>query len=266
MRPIKPTDNNSVSEELVIQRHGFSKRNPYTFFGEGPYLGFELEVDCEEAPDNFWNILNAIFIKYKSDRYSVEKDGTLTHGVEIVFQPHSLTELKYYLTTEFSQVLQELKQVGCQELAPKAGFHLHVSKTMFGEDEATQQENVAKIWKLFSTYSDRIIAIGHRTNLKYSEFPQKPLEYKSLIKYKVCKEWTLRPRRARYQAINVINKNTVEFRCFQSSLDLRRLNFWIDFVHHVCLKSTTITWEDAGNWDAWFSDFKHDSKLKQYIK
>ena len=53
MRPIKPTDNQTVAEEIVIQRHGFSKKNPYTFFGEAPHFGFELEVDCDNAPENF---------------------------------------------------------------------------------------------------------------------------------------------------------------------------------------------------------------------
>lgn len=253
------TNISKVSEETIIHRHGFSKKNAYIYFEESPYLGFELEVDCEQVKEDFQKKLCEVFYQHKSQHYTVEKDSTLTNGAEIVFQPHSFSELKNYLNTEFAEVLKKLKEIGCQEFAPKAGFHLHVSKTLFGETDEVQQDNVAKIWKLLSNYPNKFIAIGHRINLKYSTFTDLRLEFNSLFKHKVRKEWSKKNyRKIRYQAINVINPNTVEFRFFQSSLNLNLLNFWIDLVYYISNKSCEISWTEVDSWNAWFSDFPYN--------
>jgi hypothetical protein len=134
---------------LTIHAHGCTKKLSYTYFGEGPYLGLELEVDsleCKNKEELHLDIATILDRPTLDSHYMLERDSSLKNGLEIIFQPHSYVLLKDFLNMHFSKILTELKDATCLGgIAPFAGLHIHVSKIFFGETLEEQQENIAKV-------------------------------------------------------------------------------------------------------------------------
>ena len=134
---------------LILNKHGATKELPYKYFGESPFIGIELEIDTlfQVNKEQFQaEILTILDKENLIDHYNVEKDGSLVAGLEIIFQPHNIYELKNFLTQSFSLILKELKAIPyMQDSTPFSGLHFHISKTLFGDTLDTQIENIAKL-------------------------------------------------------------------------------------------------------------------------
>jgi hypothetical protein len=88
-------------------------------------------------------------------------------------------------------------------------------------------------------------------NRAFARFPKAPLTKEEAL-FKVKSEMSNPIKWARYQAINVLPANTVEFRFFQSTLDLSLLNCYIDLIYQLVTQAPKISWESCATWEAWF--------------
>ena len=142
-----------------------------------------------------------------------------------------------------------------QDSTPFAGIHFHVSKTLFGDTLGTRIENIAKLWFFCSKFEASLIKIGRKINLKYSRFPRTTLSKEEAIA-KVEKELDQNniKNENKYQAINLNNPDTVEFRFFKTTLDLDTLIFYTDFIYWISLQSTKLSWENCNKWESWFEN------------
>ena len=244
---------------LILNKHGATKELPYKYFGESPFIGLELEIDTlfQVNKEQFQaEILVVLDKENLIDHYNVEKDGSLVTGLEIIFQPHNIVDLKNFLTNSFSTTLDELKVIPfMQDSTPFAGIHFHVSKTLFGDTLKDQIENIAKLWFFCSKFESSLIKIGRKINLKYSRFPRTPLSKEEALA-KVEKELDQNniKNENKYQAINLNNPDTVEFRFFKTTLDLDTLIFYLDFIYWISLQSTKLSWGNCNNWESWFEN------------
>ena len=242
---------------LILNKHGATKKLPYIYFGEAPFIGIELEIDTlfPVNKEQFQaEILTVLDKENLIGHYNVEKDGSLVAGLEIIFQPHNIVDLKNFLTNSFSTTLNELKVIPfMQDSTPFAGIHFHISKTLFGDTLDTQIENIAKLWFFCSKFESSLIKIGRKINLKYSRFPHRPLSKEEAIQ-KVKKELADIKKENKYQAINLNNTDTVEFRFFKSTLELEMLLFYLEFVYYISVHSTKLSWENCDKWESWFEN------------
>ena len=250
---------------LEILDHGKSKFLEYTYFGTSPWFGVELEVDVLKHQDRemLQNTIARILDRANTkDHYILEKDGSLKNGLEIIFQPHSEEELINFIKTDFKYCLNDLQNfTTLEEASPLAGLHIHVSREAFGKTKLIQNENIAKLIFLTSKFKTNFYKIGQKRNLAYAKFPSRKLSIPDAIQ-KVIDESSTYVKENRYQAINVVNSNTVEFRFFRSTLELDRLLFCIDFIIYLVKQSNICTWSDCTDWNIFFKDAPNHLKLK----
>ena len=84
---------------IELKSHGKTKEQPYIYFGEAPFIGIELEIDTlfPVNKEQFQvDILSVLDKENLVTHYKVEKDGSLVAGLEIIFQPHNIYELKNF--------------------------------------------------------------------------------------------------------------------------------------------------------------------------
>ena len=84
---------------IELNSHGKTKEQPYIYFGGAPFIGIELEIDTlfPVNKEQFQvDILSVLDKENLVTHYKVEKDGSLVAGLEIIFQPHNIYELKNF--------------------------------------------------------------------------------------------------------------------------------------------------------------------------
>jgi len=188
-------------------------KNPNDFIGDGPlYLGVELEVECPydddiaEAAEDTQNKLGYTFL--------LKEDGSITDGFEIVSAPADLANhLKMW--DKFFNNPSTLIEVtsGC-------GMHVHVSR------KALSRLDIGKlIYFLNSTDNKWFVEfIAGRYNNTYCE------------KLTDCDIWKTAKNgnEDRYRMINMQNPNTIEFRIFESTLNIKEFKARLEFVASLC--------------------------------
>jgi hypothetical protein len=243
---------------LPIYQPRESKHFDYTYFGHGPFLGVELELDVSKPTDTLKLRQTIAEILDKEDlknHYFLEIDTTLKNGVEVIFHPHSLEELQLFLKTSFAPVLEELKsKTELEEDSPYAMFHVHVSKSFFGDSLETQHKNIAKLWYFFSRYPMELLqGVGQTKLALFTKIYDYNLTQAAAVA-KVNTEYTTHPAWSRYQAINVNNEKTVEFRFFRATLDLSTMLFFINLCYYFATRAVTASWEECADWSQFFKD------------
>lgn len=252
---------------LKIYQQRESKQFPYTYFGSpGPCLGLELELDTIKQVDSDLlrqQIADILDQPATKDHYVLELDVTLKHGLEVIFHPHTWEELRQLLSGPFASILTKLRQeTDLEEGSAYAGVHIHVSRNLFGETTETQNQNIAKLWYFISRYPLELVrCVGQKRSLTAAKIYNYHLSKEAAIA-KVATEYTQRSLKNRFQALNVTNENTVEFRFFRATLDVATLLFFVDFCYYLATRAVTIPWEECASWETFFQDAPENLKVR----
>lgn len=171
-------------------------------------------------------------------------------GFEWIFQPRTLEDW-HANRPAFERFLDVARSEG-YHAEEGNGLHVHVSRTALGHDAEQVAENVAKIERLFSGANyDLMRQLAGRTEDDACQWaPRKNGdEYESREDYKRS---IMNRSRSRYEAVNVTNRDTVEFRLGASTVDPSRFYRWIECLAWVVRRAWTITPEEAESFDSWF--------------
>ena len=130
------------------------------------------------------------------------------------------------------------------------GLHIHASRSLFGRYEMIQDLNIAKcILLIENNFNSIILPFSRRTSDLMHEWSRRPRacindcdsELTAINKAKETKD------DGRYQAVNLMNSKTVEFRFFRGTLNLETLfaalqfiDFIIEYVSNNNLKDVCI--------------------------
>jgi hypothetical protein len=178
------------------------------------YFGVELEVEVAKGERRekvlaLNEIINGGDI---GSKVFFETDGSLTHGFEIITQPMGLdnhTNLWKWLKTEAKDGLLSHKTSTC-------GLHVHVSRALLTPLQ------ISKLVFFINDPSNQALieAVARRYNTRYANFKDKKLgsAYKA-------------DRHDRYQAINIENRETIEFRIFKGTLKYESIMAAIEFTN-----------------------------------
>jgi hypothetical protein len=166
------------------------------FFGQGPkFFGLEIETEVESGNrEEKLRDLHNILGNYAS----LKDDGSLDYGIEIATQPATMEEHKQRLVPLFSKMprgLRSWKKSSC-------GLHIHVSR------KPLTDLAIAKTVCFVSANHNRrfIKMIAGRDSCSYCKILPKKMG--SAAKY----------NDDRYEAINLQNDATIEFRLFKGTL------------------------------------------------
>ena len=209
-------------EESQIINPNHEAKVPLDFMGKGPhFFGIELEVECDEnlnrRPVYAKTVLSLFdgFVITKHDG-SIRDENGKVNGFEIVTVPASKTvqyEKWNYFFDNKPKGLKSFDTLTC-------GLHIHCSR------KPLSQLTIAKML-LFVNDSKNIEFITTIAGRNHNRFCK--------IQKKVIGDYR-RPL-DRYEALNLINRGTVEFRIFRGTLKRESLFKSIEFCDaliHFC--------------------------------
>lgn len=219
------------------------------------YIGAELEIsggcDYDDRNESAAVMLEALGWDGCDpyDTAHAEWDCSV-EGFEWIFQPRTLEDWNVNRPA-FERFLEVARSEGYHS-EDENGLHVHVSRTAFGRDAEQVAENVAKIERLFSGANyDLMRALAGRDEYGANRWaPRKANDgHESRDDYKKS---VVARSRSRYEAVNVTNRDTIEFRLGRSTVDPSRFYGWLECIAWVVRRAWTITPAEAESFDSWF--------------
>lgn len=177
------------------------------------YFGFELEVENNEHNiDN--NEMAEIINNIMQGTVVFEHDSSLNTGFEIISNPMTFNYIMENIT-RFKKMLQELIDNGyTSHDAGTCGLHIHLSKNYFTENQVDKMQFLIEKFKkeliIFSRRTGEQIERWAKFITDYQEAQNEQLNLDFIKKYKNKSE--------RYEALNLSNSDTIEFRLIRGTL------------------------------------------------
>jgi Putative amidoligase enzyme len=188
-------------ERCVPDEHGtiaeYGADVPFGKIGIPPhYFGVELEVETQG--DSYREQKAKQVRELLSDFVIVTEDGSLSHGFEIVTRPATLEKQLFHWKPFFDNVPSGLRSFQTDT----CGLHVHASR------RPLSQLQIAKIVCFVNAAHNRAFlkCIAARDSARWSRYHAKKLSDGN----KVNPE--------RYEAVNLQNRETIEFRIFKGTL------------------------------------------------
>ena len=249
------------ADEQVIHDY-YYKPEPH-FMGRGSrYFGVELEIDgAGESNANAAKIVEVA--NCKGELVYIKHDGSLDDGFEIVTHPMTLD---YHMNKmPWEAVLNKAKEMGyLSHKAGTCGLHIHVNRTAFGETEAEQDAVIARILYFFEKNWEELLKFSRRTRKQLQQWADRyglKEHPQDILKH-------AKGDRQRYTAVNLTNRETVEFRMFRGTLKLNTLIATLQLVDRICDVALYLSDEEikAMPWTTFTSGCAHLPELVQYLK
>lgn len=202
-----------------------------------PYLGVELEIEMDKYEEKgkaaqriheAWG--HALLLK---------EDGSLSYGFELVTGKFSL-EHHQKIWPDIARVALE---AGCiSHKAKSTGLHVHISRNFLSPLD------IGKIQCFVNSplHRNHIITLAGRECPNYAALKKKTLTEKST---------------ARYEAINLCNARTIEFRLFKGTLKATRILASIEFTYAACSWVKTVSIADCEHWGKFFEYVQENRKI-----
>lgn len=226
-------------EPIIYRYH--SRNRPDVNFGDyeddgkNLFMGFELEFDTrrERARQSKLNVIytsNCIFGDDTTLYYMC--DGSLNNGLEMITQPRPLS---WHLKNKdkYTELFAAIKEAEFgADRYKSTGFHVHVNRSFFEDNEEKTTVSILYIVEKFK----KELAIISRRNVEqlnhYASFYYDDAEtiYKNdKNMHNNCNYHYY----SRYQAVNLNNDNTIEFRFFKSSLKPEIIFAYLQLVYNI---------------------------------
>ena len=221
------------------------------------YFGVELEVDeGGEDHDNAAAILDKLGPQYAH----AEHDGSLSRGFEIISQPFTLKFYREVLSKRYADAMAEASSLGYKSHdTTTCGLHIHVGRAGLGKNDNERDETITKIWILMYRFRSQLVALSRRQGTQLDRWAALPsledLGDLSSIYEQPLPDLKLKLKQNgvsnRYKALNLTNRNTIEFRLFRGTLKHSTLTATLQLIHNLCalamamsgVDALTITWE-----------------------
>ena len=206
-----PSDDDEDKDHRI---HDYGYKPAPVFFGKGKmFFGCELEINIK---DDMESAVDWVLENLGEKHVYLKEDGSLSNGFEIVSHPHSYEESKkLWANMSGSAPMTSHKSGEC-------GFHVHVSR------ESLTRLQIQKMVVFVNAPENGALIdkIAQRTGNGYCAKKQAVIGR--------CGQSS-----SRYEAINLCNSKTVEFRIFRGNTRPERLLKNLEFVHAL------INWVDT---------------------
>jgi formylmethanofuran dehydrogenase subunit E len=237
-------------------------------------FGIELEVQKTDggSTDKAREEIKKILGDDPYQKLYFMRDGSIgSAGFEMITQPHSERDL---LKIDWESILSKLTKLGYRSHNGNCcGLHIHSSRSLYGDTKEEQDDNIAKVIYFYEKNFDELFKFSRRTDdhwckpyketLKNNGYLSRLYGYTGEMSENVCKS-IVRQHRDRYQAVNVTNKNTIEFRIFRGTLCLNSFLSALDLTFNIVRNCKNISWEDVDDVNKWLAGI--NDTTKNYIK
>lgn len=213
-------------------------------------FGFELEVSGwdrgsgteRRTVDELDSLLND-----EERRVFFERDGSIDEGFEIISNPHTMEAFKSF---PLRDMLSILKRNGYESHNAKVcGLHLHFSRTLFGKSETEQERAISKVLLFYSYFWSDLLKASRRSENQANQWAKRYCvdnrhEAEQVSKYML-------DHYARYYAVNLTNRATIEFRLGRGTLRAESFEAWIDLHYNLIKNAKRVSWENVYNVAEW---------------
>lgn len=207
-------------------------------------FGVELEIDQgndpEDCAEDLTDACDDIYCKH---------DGSLDEGVEIVTHPCTLNyHLNHLGWSRLCQIARDHDFLSND--ARTCGLHVHVGRYQLGETWDERDEVVAKIVMLVERHWDTIVKFSRRKESQLHWAVKPEFEYEEDEAGSLREALQTRSN-GRYQAVNLTNSDTIEFRVFNGTLKPSTIFATLQFVNNICKYAMKHSVEEvmASQWD-----------------
>ena len=245
------------------------------FYGDNAdncFFGVELEVDNTDDTadsDAICNLARELQNDYNEHIY-LKHDGSLTNnGFEIVSHPMTLD---YHMSEfQWKEIMNMCVNATLRSHDTNTcGLHVHINRTFFGFNEKEQDLNIAKLLLLVSKFFEsHIVKFTRRRYEELNRWCTNPsVRYEEtdtnesvIDKMKTAKSC------GRYQAVNLQNDKTVEFRIFKGTLKYRTFIASLQFVKVISEYAKTVKLNDipTTQWSDIFMSSNYE-ELRSYME
>lgn len=219
--------------------------HPFLYYGVEVEVGFKVEnmqPNLEEVAKHFIELTNGMFV--------AESDSSIGNGIEFISRP---TSYKMWTKPETIQMLRKafeyLKEQGAFIEQPTTnGIHIHMSRKFFERNTKKKPIEINKDldW-VFQYYQPEIEIISQR---KFTQFCESKMDRiknhigsnmrynldnigaKISLNAELSKSILLSGRENHHAAITMRDE-TVEVRCFKSSVNVDTIISYIEFVRNI---------------------------------
>jgi hypothetical protein len=251
-------------EQGYIHAYNY-KPYDFTLYGSDDsklFYGVELEIDDGDDDDGTCYELGEI------DEIYLKEDGSLSSGFEIVTHPATLNYHVNYLP--WAKICSIARNGGYRSHdTSTCGLHIHASRAGFGDCAMERDLTIAKLMLLFDRFWDGYIVPFSRRNYdnlrRWAKKPNSNITDKDTASDAVQKLQDY--KYDRYQAINLTNRTTVEFRIFRGTLKHTTILAsiqWVDTLIKYC-KATPLQDFARVTWEGIFADTDH-VELREYME
>lgn len=221
-------------------------------------FGVELEVDGGDDPDETAQDVT----DGADDRVYCKHDGSLDEGFEIVSHPGSLAHHMYEM--RWANICRICDRAGFKSHdTSTCGLHIHVGRDQLG-DWSTHDGIIANLVVLVSSLREPITTFTRRSPDKLAQWARIPelcldRDLRSLADIRDSALGTRYD--GRYQAVNLQNDATVEFRIFRGTLNRDTIIASLQLVNNLCQYAMEHTLAEC--LDASFADIVFASSWKE---
>lgn len=204
------------------------------------YMGVELETEPNESGMDYDSDARDYSkelhdISNEENLFYQKRDGSLReNGVEIVTHPCSLS----FMTQKFPWekiVATARKHHFVSHKGGNCGLHVHVDRKSLGNTEGDQDATIAKIVLLTDRFWNKIVKFTRRTESRINDWACKPnADINSYDTIDSAIRKSKDTAYSRYRAVNLQNRNTIEFRIFRGTLAVNTIKATLQFVDRVC--------------------------------
>lgn len=214
-------------------------------------LFFGIELECEDTRGFKYKMID--YLERKNMRLIGARDGSLIDGVEFVSDPQTIGA---WMSRKDS-VYNMLNFLSVNDFkshdTTTCGLHIHASKKALGSNEEEINDTIARIDLLLESFKDNIIVFSRRKESELSRWARFVSDYTSDKKSVFSTELLKLNKRTgdRYQALNLDNAHTIEFRFFKGTLkpttfyaSIQLINNIIEVCKNPDLFNNTLRWID----------------------
>lgn len=229
--------------------HDYSYKPEPIFYGEGKrFFGVELEIDHGgRDSDNAEKMLE--IANHKGESIYIKADSSLEDGLEIVTHPMTLS---FHLTKmPWHEIVQEALRLGYRShKTSTCGLHIHINRSAFGNSTQEQDAVISRILYFIEHHWAEMLKFSRRTESQLNRwaawygYKDKPREILETAKKGSC---------GRYACVNIMNRETIEFRLFRGTLKYNTLIATLQLVNEIC--DVAIFMADEGLSTYSWSDF-----------
>lgn len=243
--------------------HDYYYKPEPIFYGDGSrYFGVELEIDeGGEDEENAEEIL--CVANRNNDLIYCKHDGSLQEGFEIVTHPMSLN---YHLETmPWNYVTEKATDMNYRSHATETcGLHIHINRSSLGKTVGEQESVIGRILYFMEKNWNELLCFSRRNQYQLDRWAAR-YGYKDNPKEML--EHAKKQQSARYTCLNLLNRDTVEFRIFRGTLKTNTIYATLQLVNEICDVAVFLSDEELKNlsWNQFVADLTHP-ELIQYLK